>query len=110
MLYAPCSQEMFGIQYGATDPHPNCFDNLYRSLARFGVPASSVTIAFNYFMNVTIGSDGRLEIGPPVSQTGQSITLAAERDLFVAVTSCAAPGANGGGARPIRVDIADAPT
>ena len=29
----------------------------------------------------------------------------AERDVIVAVTSCAAPGANAGGARPIRVDI-----
>jgi hypothetical protein len=49
--------------------------------------------------------DGRLEIGPPVSASGQSMTFAAERDVLVAVTSCAAPGANAGGARPIRVDV-----
>ena len=39
MLYAPCSQEMFEIEYGVTGPHPNCFDNLASSLAAFGCPA-----------------------------------------------------------------------
>src|SRR5215468_6845007 len=27
-LYAPCSLEMYRIQYGATGPHANCLDNL----------------------------------------------------------------------------------
>ena len=107
MLYAPCSQEMFEVQHEVTGPHPNCFDNLAGSLAQFGVPSATVTIAFNFFMNVVIGPDGRLEIRPPVSTAGQSITFDAERDVIVAVTSCAAPGANAGGARPIRVDIGD---
>jgi uncharacterized protein YcgI (DUF1989 family) len=104
MLYAPCSQEMFELQYGVTGPHPNCFDNLAGSLAEFGVPRATVTIAFNFFMNVAIGPGGRLEIGPPASTAGQGMTFAAERDVLVAVTSCAAPGANAGGARPVRVD------
>jgi uncharacterized protein YcgI (DUF1989 family) len=105
MLYAPCSQEMFEIQYGVTGPHPNCFDNLASSLAAFGVPSATVTIAFNFFMNVIIGPSGRLEIKPPVSRAGQGMTFAAERDVLIAVTSCAAPGANAGGARPVRVDV-----
>jgi uncharacterized protein len=104
MLYAPCSQEMFEVQHGVTGPHPNCFDNLAGPLAQFGVPSATVTIAFNFFMNVVIGPDGRLEIRPPVSTAGQSITFAAERDVLVAVTSCAAPGANAGGARPLGVE------
>ena len=105
MLYAPCSQEMFEIEHGVTGPHPNCFDNLASSLAAFGVPSATITTAFNFFMNVEIGSDGRLEIKPPISTAGQSITFAAERDVLIAVTSCAAPGANAGGARPVRVDL-----
>jgi uncharacterized protein YcgI (DUF1989 family) len=105
MLYAPCSQEMFELQHGVTEPHPNCFDNLVGPLAAFGVPAATVTIAFNFFMNVTVRPDGRLEIGPPVSRPGQGITFAAERDVLVAVTSCSTPGVNAGGARPIRVDV-----
>ena len=49
MLCAPCSQEMFELQYGPTEPQPNCFDNLVAALADFGMPASSVSIAFNFF-------------------------------------------------------------
>jgi uncharacterized protein YcgI (DUF1989 family) len=104
MLYAPCSREMFEVQHGLAG-HPNCLDNLTGPLAAFGVPRSTVTIAFNFFMNVVIGPDGRLEIRPPVSTAGQSMTFAAERDVLVGVTSCSAPGANGGGARPVRVDV-----
>ena len=104
-LYAPCSQEMFEIQHGASGPHPNCFDNLVVALAAFGVPATTVSIAFNFFMNVNISRDGRLTIRPPVSLAGQSVTFAAERDVIAAVTSCAAPSVNAGGARPIRLDV-----
>jgi uncharacterized protein YcgI (DUF1989 family) len=108
-LYAPCSQEMFELEYGVTGPHPNCLDNLTMPLAAFGVPATTVTIAFNFFMNATVGSDGRLAVLPPVSKAGQSMTFVAERDLLVAVTSCSAPGANGGGARPLQVELTDRP-
>ena len=106
-LYAPCSQEMFEIQYGATGPHPNCLENLTSSLARFGVPPATVTIAFNVFMNVVVCADGRLDIRPPVSTAGQGLTFVAERDVLVAVTACPAATCNGGGgARPLRVEIA----
>lgn len=104
-LYAPCSQEMFELEYGVTAPHPNCLDNLTTSLAAFGVPASTVTIAFNFFLNAQVGPDGRLEIGPPVSKAGQGLTVRAERELLVAVTSCSTPSCNGGGVRPIEVEL-----
>jgi uncharacterized protein len=106
-LYAPCSQEMFEIQYGVTGPHPNCLENLTSALARFGVPPATVTIAFNVFMNVVVRPDGRLDIQPPISTAGQGLTFVAERDVLVAVTACPAATCNGGdGARPLRVGIA----
>ena len=105
-LFAPCSQEMFEIAHGAAGPHPNCFTNLSTSLAGFGVPPSTVTIAFNVFFNVAVGADGRLEIRPPVSTAGQGVTFRAERDVLVAVASCsAASGGSGAGARPLGVEI-----
>jgi hypothetical protein len=36
-LYAACSVEMYRIQYGATDGHPNCLDNLAHALADLGI-------------------------------------------------------------------------
>jgi len=104
-LFAPCSQEMFEISHGATGPHPNCFENLSTALAAFGVPASTVTIAFNVFFNVAVGADGRLEIRPPVSTAGQGVTFVAERDVLVAVASCSAASGGSGGARPLGVEI-----
>src|SRR5690242_13555100 len=58
-LFAPCSQEMFETSHGVTEPHPNCYGNLTTSLAAFGVPAATVTIAFNVFFNVVVDADGR---------------------------------------------------
>jgi uncharacterized protein YcgI (DUF1989 family) len=105
-LYAPCSQEMYEIGYSVTGPVPNCWANLTTSLAAFGVPAATVTIAFNVFMNVEVGPDGGLDIRPPVSTAGHSLTFVAERDVLVAVTACPATKANGGAAKPLRVEIA----
>ena len=103
-LYAPCSQEMFEIQYGATGPRPNCLDNLTKSLEQFGVPASTVTIAFNFFMRSKVDGNGRLTIEPPIADPGKAMTFVAERDVFVAVTACAAEGACGQ-ARSLQVEI-----
>jgi uncharacterized protein len=105
-LYAPCSQEMYEIGYGVTGPHPNCWENLTTSLAAFGVPAATVTTAFNVFMRVDVSPDGGLTIQPPISTAGLSVTFVAERDTLVAVSACAAVKANGGGgARPLGVEI-----
>ncbi|OLF16216.1 urea carboxylase-associated family protein [Actinophytocola xanthii] len=106
-LWAPCSQEMYEIGYGVTEPHPNCLDNLTASLGGFGVPAATVTIAFNVFMNVAVGQDGGLAILPPATAAGQSVTFRTERELLVAVTACAATTANGGAAKPLRVRITE---
>jgi uncharacterized protein YcgI (DUF1989 family) len=109
-LYAPCSQEMYEREYGVTGPHPNCWENLTAALAAFGVPAATVTTAFNVFMRVEVGPDGRLTIKPPISTAGQGLTFVAERDILVAVSSCAAVNANGGdGARALGVEIGTAP-
>jgi len=103
-LYTPCSQEMFEIQYGVTTPHPNCYENLATALSDFGVPAATVTVAFNVFMCTSVAADGTLSISPPRSRPGDSIVFRAERDVIVAVSACPAPVANGGdGARPLAV-------
>ena len=93
-LYAPCSQEMFQISYGVTDPHPNCLDNLTKNLAQFGVTAHYISAPFNIFLNVTISEIGELAIKPPRSKAGDAIELRAEMDLIVGVTACSAGACN----------------
>lgn len=95
-LYAPCSPEMYRIQYGLAE-HPNCYDNLTSALRPHGVPDATVTVAFNLFMNSRVDGSGLLHIDPPVSRAGDALTLELDRTCLVAVTACPASVANGGG-------------
>ena len=64
-LYAPCSQEMFALQYGVEAPHPNCYATSLGRSTSSGVPESTVTNPFNAFMATSVASDGTLTIEPP---------------------------------------------
>lgn len=104
-LFAPCSQEMFEIQYDVAEPQPNCYANLTQALNRFGVPEATVTIPFNAFMVTSVAGDGSLTIEPPRSRAGDAITFRIERPVVVAVSACSAPTANGGHSGPLSVEI-----
>jgi hypothetical protein len=98
-LYAPCSIEMYRKQYGVTGYHPNCHDNLSTALRDLGVEPAPLPVAFNFFMNAVVAPDGKLSFEPPRSRAGDALTMRAEMDLVVALTSCPASTCNGG-ARP----------
>lgn len=104
-LFAPCSQEMFQISYGITEPHPNCLDNLAMNLQPFGIQAVQIPTAFNIFMNAIITERGEIIINPPVSQPGDYIDMRAEMDLIVAITACSAGKCNNYHCTPIEVEI-----
>jgi uncharacterized protein YcgI (DUF1989 family) len=105
-LYAPCSLEMYRMQYGVTGYHPNCHDNLRAALRGLGIEPDPLPNAFNLFMNVDVAADGRLAIVPPRSRAGDAIVLRAEMDLTVAISSCPASTCNGGAPpRPLAFEI-----
>ena len=104
-LFAPCSQEMFHLTYGKTEPHPNCLDNLAASLAPYGLQPFQIPTAFNIFMNVEIATGGKLTIKPPLSKAGDYIDLRAEMDLIIGVTACSAGKCNNYRCTPIDVEI-----
>ena len=104
-LFAPCSQEMFKMTYGATEPHPNCLDNLAAALGPYGIRAFQIPTAFNIFMNVAITAAGRITVLPPLSKAGDYIDLRTEMDLIVAVSACSAGKCNNFRCTPIRVEI-----
>ena len=104
--YAPCSREMFEIQYGRTGQQPNCLDNLAAALEPFGIDADAIPIAFNVFMNVEIdAATGGLRVKPPRSRAGDSIEFRAEIDLIVGVSACSADTANAGTFGPIDLEV-----
>lgn len=105
-LYASCSLEMYQRQYGVTGYHPNCEDNLRRSLGEVGVQAAALPTAFNFFMIADVEPGGRLAIKSPNCPPGSYITFRAEMDLAAAVSSCPASLCNGGiSPRPLRLEI-----
>jgi uncharacterized protein YcgI (DUF1989 family) len=105
-LLTPCSRETFEIIYKNTDPHPSCFENLWRNLTEYGIPPDAIPTTFNIFMNVEIERDGALKILTPRSQAGDSVTLRAEQDLIVGLTACSAELSNNGTFKPIGYEIA----
>jgi uncharacterized protein YcgI (DUF1989 family) len=104
-LLTPCSRETFEIIYCDTNYHPSCFENLSKSLERFGIAPDSIPTTFNIFMNVEIGSHGQLLILPPRSKAGDSITLRAEMDLILGLTACSAEKSNNYRFKPIGYEI-----
>ena len=97
-LYSPCSLEMYKLQYGVTDYHPNCHDNLYTALGEFGIRPDSMPTALNFFMIADVGADGRLTLKPPTCRAGDSFVVRAEMDLAIGLTACPTATCNGGGA------------
>jgi uncharacterized protein YcgI (DUF1989 family) len=104
-LFAPCNQKMFEITYGATKPHPNCFDNLSNSMAPFGIPPEQIFVPFNIFMNAGINQNGEITIHPPLSKPGDYIELQAEMDMIVGVSACSAYKSNDYSFSQIKLEI-----
>lgn len=105
-LLTPCSKDTFRIIYGDTDPHRGCFGNLAHALAPFGITEDMIPVAFNCFMNVTVdGQTGMLNVEPPMSKAGDSITFKAQADLIIGLTACSALQSNNGSFKPIQYEI-----
>ncbi len=113
-LFAPCSQEMFGVVYdNMSKPHPNCLDNLSSNLASYGIDFSQIGTPLNIFMNVTIANSSDLfgnptaglDVKTPTSKAGDYIDFRAEMDLIVGITACSAGKWNNHRCTPIEINI-----
>lgn len=104
-LLTPCSEATFRHFYPTKPIHRGCFGNLAEALAPYGIEPNAIPTAFNLFMNVPVGADGRLRVDPPTSKAGDRIALRAEMDLVIGLTACAAYASNGGSFKPIHYRI-----
>ena len=100
LLYAPCSMEMYRLQHGSTEYHSNCYDNLCSAFRELGIEPEPLPSSLNFFMNADVAADGRLSLLAPRTRAGAAITVRAQMDLLIALTSCPASTCNAGG--PIR--------
>lgn len=105
LFYAPCSREMYRIEYGLED-HANCHDNLCAALRQIGIDPRPFVISLNFFMDVAIGEGGKLSLRPPKHKAGAALVLRADMDLAVALSACPASVCNGGAPpRPLAYEI-----
>lgn len=86
---AACDARRYEL-LGCTEPHRNCHDNLFESMAALGVTLPHGNLAsFNIFMNIQVQPDGiTLKTLPVVTRPGDYIVLRAEMDCYVAFSAC----------------------
>lgn len=84
LLHPSCRREMFDFFYHNGEGHPNCLDNLNRSLGR----QYAILHPLNVFMNTRIHADGSIAVLAPISRPGDRLVLRAKMDVRVAVAAC----------------------
>lgn len=104
LLFPCCRQEMYDFFFHNGEGHPNCFDNINRSLGG----RRAIIQPVNLFMNTTVDASGKITIHPPRSRAGDKIVLQALMDVRVGIAACSVSEGecNAGRRSPIKVIIA----
>jgi uncharacterized protein YcgI (DUF1989 family) len=86
---AACDRRRYEL-LGVKGYHRNCCDNMFEGMFALGLtPPRAILASFNIFMNIQVQPDGiTLKTLPTVTKAGDSITLRAEMDCFVAFSAC----------------------
>jgi uncharacterized protein len=87
MLVACCDKWLYRF-YGASSDHANCYDNFLQALAACGIVTERVPNPINFWMNVPVLENERIELNAPVSRAGDFIVLRALRDAVVIFSAC----------------------
>ena len=84
-----CSAESNTCRFGHhTRAMHNCRDNFLVGLARHGLGKRDLVPNINFFMNVPVTADGRLDIVDGISKPGDQVELVAAMDVLVVISNC----------------------
>lgn len=94
-LGGACSAESNTVRY-AVDKYPmhSCRDNFLHALAhdrlceQRGMSKQDLPSNINFFMNVPVTEDGRLEFDDGISAPGKYVEMRAEMDVIVLISNC----------------------
>ena len=86
-LLAACDRYRYEL-LGCEGYHDNCTDNLAAALAELGLTPPETPSPWNLFMNIPVSPDGSVSFEPPVSRSGDYLTLRAEMDCIVVFSAC----------------------
>lgn len=87
MLIAACDPARYE-QLGVEGWHASCEENLQKALAEHGIERLTAPQPVNLFMNIPVQPDMSIAWEPARSRAGDSVTLRAQIDCIVAVSSC----------------------
>ena len=103
LLHPCCRKEMYDFFYHNGEGHPNCLDNINKSLGG----KRPIIHPVNLFMHTKINENGTIEVMKPLSKAGDKIIMKVEMDLRLGIASCSVSESdcNGGRCTPIKVII-----
>jgi urea carboxylase-associated protein 1 len=90
-LGGACSAESNTVRYALEKRYMHsCRDNFLLALARHdqGLSKRDLPSNINFFMNVPVTGEGRLEFADGISGPGRYVQLRAEMDLLVLISNC----------------------
>ena len=105
LLHPCCRPEMYDFFYHNGSEHPNCLDNINRSLGE----NRPVIRPINLFMYTAVTPDGKIEVRKPLSKPGDGIVLRSRMDVRLGVAACSVSESdcNGGKCTPVKVIVED---
>lgn len=106
MLYPACEPAMYE-RLGVVGHHPSCRNNFGIALQSAGLGPFTMPDPVNIFQSSPVTSAGDLSSELSGAQAGDSVTLRADMDLILVVTSCSQDivKINGERCTPIHVEI-----
>jgi uncharacterized protein len=87
MLLACCDSWLYRF-YGCRAGHANCHDNFLAALAAHAARPAHVPNPVNFWMNVPVADNERIELRAPVSKAGDYLVLRAVVDSYVVFSAC----------------------
>ena len=105
LLHPCCRPEMYDFFYHNGEGHPNCLENINRSLGE----ARPIIHPVNLFIDSKISEDGSLSVERPLSKAGSTIVLRAEMDVRLGIAACSVSesNCNSGRCTPVKVIVED---
>ena len=86
-IFGCCSFAVDRLRYGAENSEC-CQRNFEREMARYGLGPEHVVANANFFMNVPVEPDGKVEITDSQSRAGDFVDLKAEMDIIAVLSNC----------------------
>ncbi len=99
-----CSCEIDFVRYGVKKTE-SCRTNFIAELSKWTLGPSEIVSNINFFMRVTVGSQGELEIVPSHSKPGDHVLLRAEMDVIAMISNCPQESNPAAGFKPTAVEV-----